>query len=168
MSSRYLETIANILVGVAALALIATLVHREFFGRGTSTPPARPEPKVGQHVDLESVEALRGKRTLYFALQTTCRFCTESAPFYKRLIAKTKDSGVRFVAVFPTPVDESSQHLVDLGITEMQVVQASLDTLNVGGTPTLMLVDDTGNVIASWIGKLSADKEVEVIEKLKS
>lgn len=44
-----------------------------------------------------------------------------------------------------------------------EVRQAGLDALGVRGTPTLLLINDKGVVIKSWVGRLPIDKEGEVI-----
>jgi hypothetical protein len=43
-----------------------------------------------------------------------------------------------------------------------------LDSIRVGGTPTLILTNDKGEVTDFWVGKLAPDKEVELINKLNS
>ncbi len=72
------------------------------------------------------------------------------------------------VAVFPTDIEESRAHLDKLGLTNLDVKQASLDSIQVDGTPTLILVNDKGEVTNYWVGKLPPNKEAEVISKLIS
>ncbi|MDQ3750112.1 MAG: hypothetical protein M3367_14050 [Acidobacteriota bacterium] len=55
-----------------------------------------------------------------------------------------------------------------LKLNDLDVKQASLDSLQVDGTPTLLLVNDKGEITNSWIGKLPPNKEAEVINKLLS
>ena len=40
-------------------------------------------------------------------------------------------------------------------------------SVGANGFPTLMLVDNTGTVKKTWVGKLSEEKEREVIEQMK-
>ena len=107
-------------------------------------------------------------KTLIIALQTSCHFCNESAPFYKRLIEDVKSKNIKLVAVLPTDIEESKKHLDKLGLAAIDVRQSSLDSIQVNGTPTLILIDDRGEVINSWVGKLPPDKETEVLSKLTS
>lgn len=101
---------------------------------------------------------------MILALQTSCHFCDESAPFYKHLIEKAKGKNIKLVAVLPSDIEESKKHLNKLGLTNIDVKQASLEV----GTPTLFLVDDKGRIINSWVGKLPPNKETEVVNTLIS
>jgi hypothetical protein len=47
------------------------------------------------------------------------------------------------------------------------VKQATLSTIGVTGTPTLLLVDNTGTVANVWQGKLQPDQEGGVLAVLK-
>jgi rhodanese-related sulfurtransferase len=47
-----------------------------------------------------------------------------------------------------------------------EVRQIALSNLKVQATPTLILVDSSGRVMASWVGKLSPKREEEVFQKL--
>lgn len=77
------------------------------------------------------------------------------------------DSNIRLVAVLPDTLDQSQQYLSYLGVSVNEVRQASLKSIGVGGTPTLILVDKDGQVAVSWIGKLPPGKEVEVLKRLQ-
>lgn len=70
--------------------------------------------------------------------------------------------------MLPTNVEESKKHLDKLGLAAIDVKQASLDSIKVDGTPTLILIDKKGEVISSWVGKLLPNKETEVISRLTS
>lgn len=102
-------------------------------------------------------------------LSTTCRYCHESAPFYKRLLEKhSNDKNVKLIAVLPQKIEESKEHLKSLGVNINDVYNAQLTSIGVRATPTLLLVDESGIVSEQWRGKLTEDKEKEVFEKLTS
>ncbi len=102
------------------------------------------------------------------ALSTQCHFCSESAQFYQRVAQeRTRAGSLRLVAVLPQPVDESQQYLKELGVTVDDVKQLRLDSIGVNGTPTLIMANSEGIVADSWRGKLSDEKELEVIARLK-
>lgn len=97
-------------------------------------------------------------------LSTNCHFCTESAPFYQRLAQQKAGRGdVRLMAVLPQSVGEAQKYLDDHGISVDEVRQAVPGAAYARGTPTLILVDRTGSVIESWVGKLPPEKEAEVL-----
>ncbi len=165
-----IELVANISIIVVALLLGGVLVHKYFFAAPpvASNQPPRLEPKIGSVMNVPDVNWSQQPKTLVLALQSSCRFCNDSAPFYKRVIESVKDKNVKLVAVFPTDVEESAAYLQKLGLTNMEVKQSSLNGLQVSGTPTLILTNDKGEVTNYWVGKLTPDKETEVINQLNS
>ena len=118
---------------------------------------------------LENVDWKNNKKTLVLYVSTNCRFCNESSPFYQRLVEKYADGkNLKLVAVLPQTVDEAKEHLKSLGVNINDVYNAQLRSIGVTATPTLLLVDESGIVSEMWRGKLSNDKETEVLNKLSS
>jgi peroxiredoxin len=115
---------------------------------------------------LPDVDWAKNGRTLVLAISTRCHFCTESAPFFRR-IAKERASGVKLLAVLPQPVEEARQYLEGEGVHVDDVRQASSQSIGVSGTPTLLLVDARGTVSDVWRGKLHPNDEEKVIAALR-
>ena len=140
-------------------------------GNSTSsvtTVPPRITP-IGKAIPLENVDWKNNKKTLVLYLSTTCRFCDESSPFYKRLVEKyTDDKNIKIVAVMPQTIDIAKEHLKSLGVNINDVYNAQLKSIGVTATPTLLLVNESGIVSEMWRGKLGNDKESEVLDKLAS
>jgi hypothetical protein len=108
------------------------------------------------------------KQTLVLALREGCRYCTDSADFYRRLAALgRRDKYTRLLAVLPTEIAASSRYFEGLRVPISEIRQSALSRINVRGTPTLLLVNDKGVVTHSWVGQLSAEKETEVIEAMR-
>lgn len=171
MSKTYqkVELTANVLIIIVAVLFGAVLVQKYFFGVPiASNQSARAQPTIGSRINLSDVDWANQPKTLILVLQTGCHFCNESAPFYKRIIESVQNKNVKLIAVFPSNKEESAAHLNDLGLTNMEVKQLPLNSLQVSGTPTLILTNDKGEVTDYWIGKLSPDREMEVINKLNS
>lgn len=166
--SQKLETLANISIIVIAVVLVGVVVNKYFLSKPTAVQPARVQPTVGKLVNLPDQNWSTQQKTIVLALQTTCRFCNESAPFYKRLVEETKGKSIKIVAVLPQSVEESQAHLKELGVSGIEIKQAPISTLDASGTPTLILTDQSGKVTDFWVGKLSPDKETEVINKINS
>lgn len=169
MSAWYkrVELLANLAIIVVALLLGAVLVKR-YLWPGTPQREAveRAQIKPGDKLSLPGLDWNKGDRTLLLVLSTTCRFCTESAPFYQRLAQeKTRNTNVNLVAILPQTVSESQKYLNDLGVSVDEIRQATPDAVKAVATPTLIIVDRTGAVIDSWVGKLPAEKEVEVVNR---
>jgi hypothetical protein len=127
-----------------------------------------PGPLQGTQLSVPGIDWAESNQTIVLALSDKCHFCTESAPFYQRLVRElTQRKDVRMVAVFPQDVNDGKKYLEKLGVPIEQVRQAPLDSLGVRGTPTLVIVDTSGVVKQSWVGRLNAERESEVLGRIK-
>lgn len=123
---------------------------------------------IGRDIALSGVDFQKNQRTLVLALQTTCRFCTESGPFYQKLVQERARFGrTKFVAVLPQSAEESRTYLSNLGVAVDHVVQGSLRDIGVNGTPTLLLVNSAGIVTEAWSRKLPPAGEEAVLARLR-
>lgn len=168
--SKKIELLSNVAIIVVALLLGIVLTKRYLFTAAKIEPDNASVNyliPLGTKVSLSDVNWQQTDQTLLVVLSVDCRYCKESAPFYQRLALKRAQvSGTRLIAVLPQAVDAGRKYLVDLGVPVDEVRQANLNSLGVKGTPTLILVDNKGSVTASWVGKLPAEKESEVINRL--
>jgi hypothetical protein len=116
-------------------------------------------------LSISGVDWAKNGQTLVLAISSTCHYCSESAPFYQRLARERGD--IRMLAVLPQPVEEGRRYLEKLGVEVDDVKQASLASMGVSGTPTLILVNKDGAVENSWVGKLPTVQETEVLGSLQ-
>ncbi len=167
MASKFSKTIeltTNIAIITVAILLGIVLVKNYLLSGPKPDPGVPPTVPVGTKMSLQDVNWAAKKRTLLMALSDTCRYCTESADFYKKLAQeKAKHDDVRIIAVLPQDVTAGQAYLNKLGVSVDEVRQSPLEAVGVRATPTLILIDDKGVVTASWVGKLPPDKEAEVI-----
>ncbi len=164
------ELLANIAIIIVAVLLGGVLVKRYLLTSDDAFDDRNSVSRIaaGTKVTLPEIDWAKSDRTLLLVLSKGCRFCSESAPFYQRLVRDTAGRGdVRLVAVLPQDANEGRKYLDELGVTINEIKQSSLDSLGVGGTPTLILVDREGAVRDSWVGKLPPDKESEVLDRLQ-
>jgi len=160
------EWLVNIAIIVIAASLLITLVRMSLpWGRH----PDQVEPmKAGARLVLPAVAWSATQQTLVLVLSTECHFCTESAPFYRRLVQDLASrEGTRVIAVLPQSVDQGREYLRGLGVSIGEVQQVNLSSLGLQGTPTLMLVDGMGTVTDLWIGKLMRREERELFHRLQ-
>jgi thiol-disulfide isomerase/thioredoxin len=102
-------------------------------------------------------------------LSKDCHFCEESAPFYRQLGQEFAASGkLPLVAVFPQEKDVAQNYLQGKQISVSEVLQASPLSFGVRGTPTLLLVNGSGEVTAAWYGKLSETEEKKAWETIRA
>lgn len=166
--TRTIEVMANV-----AIIMVATLLGIVSINRYVIAPPVptSESPVVtNQHsnvkIRVDGVDWTRKGKTLVLAISSTCHFCTESAPFYRQLAGANEST--QLIAILPQPVNEGRRYLTGLGLEVDHVVQAPLNSINVSGTPTLLLVNRDGNVMGTWVGRLPADQEVEVLTQMRA
>lgn len=162
---KKVELVANVAIIVVSILLGVVLITRFVFNRPLFTERAVLDNiKVGTSMALPGVNWSEKNHHLILVLQKDCRFCEQSAPFYQRLIQQTAGrNDLQMIAVLPQDVDDSKKYLNDLGVSISNVKQVSPSSLGVRGTPTLILVNDTGVITHTWFGKLPPEKESEVL-----
>lgn len=167
---KRIELLANISIIFAAL-LVTTLLAKRFIIDRPSDPgssSAQERVKVGTRVSLPDLDWSQSDRNLILILNKDCRFCTESASFYQRIVTETKNlQGVRVVAALPHELAVSSRYLSGLQVGISEIRQADPTSLGVRGTPTLLLVNKAGLITDIWSGKVPPDKEAEVLSRIK-
>jgi thioredoxin-related protein len=168
--SKRINLVANLAIALVVI-LIALVFAKNYLLAPHPTAGAEDyRIPVGTKISLSGIDWAKNGQTLLLVLRKGCRFCEESAPFYRRLAleAATNKSRVRIVAVLPQEVDESKQYLSSLGVPIDEVRQSALDVLGVQGTPTVILVNAQGEVQVSWAGKLPAAQETEVLNRIEN
>jgi hypothetical protein len=171
---------ASVCIIILTIGICILFIRNGWFNAGlavNSVQPAqnqsqpqtqRSGPSPGMKVSLPDVNWAKNGRTLLFVLSTQCGFCNASTDFYKETVQeKQSTKGIHFVALFPQDIKQSEQYLKDNGIGIQDVKQSMPFSVGANGFPTLMLVDKTGTVKKAWVGKLSEEKEREVIEQIK-
>ena len=168
MSNLYkkAELVTNIAIIAVALLLGGVVVKRFLL---SPQPPAPVKPiAAGTRIALPDMEWAKSRQTLLVVLAQGCRFCSESVPFYQRLAKEVIGrSDVQLVAVLPQSPTEGRKYLDDLDVSIKEVRQAELPSIQVAGTPTLILVDNQGIVTRAWVGKLPAEEEADVLRSLQ-
>jgi thiol-disulfide isomerase/thioredoxin len=161
------QFLANIAIIVVAILLGGVLVSRyllPIFHKFETVEDPRIKP--GTKLSLTGVDWSKSTQTLLLVLSTNCHYCTESAPFYQRLAQrKAGRQDVRVVAVLPQVVSEAQKYLGDHSVSADEVTQSAPGAVYAKATPTLILVDKTGSVLSSWVGKLPPEKEDEVLQR---
>lgn len=155
----------NVAVLLVALAVLSTFAWN-YFGR-SPTPQLQAGFQKGQtFAQVPGVSYGSSPRTLLIAMSTRCHYCAESLPFYKQLVEAQRTSGreTHVVAVFPNQEPEVRQYVQQNRLDLETVAGVDLGTLNIYGTPTAVLIDDSGKVRDFWLGKLPEDREQQIIK----
>jgi hypothetical protein len=165
--TRKIELIANVAIISVALLVGAAFARNHLFPTPGARPAAPAPVPAGAKLSVPGVDWTQSEKTIVLALNKGCRYCSNSASFYQQLARETAGhKDVRLIAVLPQEVAEGKKYLDELKVPIQEVKQASLDSLGVTGTPTLILLDKTGSVTAAWTGQIPADKEPDVLRRL--
>ena len=174
MASSRIENAANIAVIVSALVFLG-MAYRYLAPPVPAVPREAPIYSPGDSVgEIPGVSLSDGKQTVIFFLSSTCRYCTDSMPFYREVAQFVTGS---------TEVRERVQVVV-VGREQEAVLRAYVeahefspdqiktvteaDTPKLALTPTLVLVNGAGGVDAAWIGQLDASNQGEFFARLVS
>jgi thioredoxin-related protein len=118
---------------------------------------------------LTGLDFSRSDRTLVFVISSQCPYCRQSEGFYRSLTGTSSQyKNLQFAAALPQPESEGRAYLQQAGLNFGQVVSADPETMGVGGTPTLVLVDKKGNVLRYWMGKLPPEGEKRVLAAIRT
>ena len=161
--TRSVEITANIAIIIVSTMIVGLIAKKYSASLNAGAPHTI---LVGAKVSLPSMDWSNNKKSLVIALQTSCRYCSESGSFYQRLVLETGIHKVPIVAVFPQTTAEGQAFFSNLNVPITNIRQASLRSIGVQVTPAILLVDNKGEIKASWLGKLSPDKESEVLNSL--
>lgn len=158
-----LSLLINLSILIIILLLSGLLVKRIFFDEFNA-----PVISPGAKIFIKGVDLTKTDRTLLLAIRKDCKYCTESARFYRRLADSLANrTDVRIVALFPQSAPGSDEYLRTLGLAASESQQAPLLSLGIQYVPTLVLVDKNGLVSNTWAGRLSPRQETEVMTRLQ-
>jgi hypothetical protein len=163
--NRRIELAANVVIVLAGVFLGCRLFFPKLLSHDARNVP--DTISLGTKFALGPADSTSHAMTLVLALRQGCRFCAESASFYKRLTQLAGDSKrLHLMVVLPQDPSQGRKYLKDLDIDIGDVQRGEFAALNIAYTPTLLLLDRKGSVRRIWVGKLSERRESEVLQEL--
>lgn len=159
-AAKWFEIAANISIVIVAVVIVIFFVRNYFQASKASSPMIA----VGARLTGQPVNWHDSQKNVVLVLSTTCHFCKESSGFYRKL-AEDCRSHARTVALFPQTPQEAQAYLRAEDVQVDEVKHADFQSLQIGGTPTLLLVDSNGVVQKVWLGKLPPAKEKDVLDQ---
>jgi hypothetical protein len=148
-------------MATVALVLVAVTAIGTSLASWTARPrPAAPLIQVGDTVEVLRGPGLPTGPALVIHLRSDCKYCTESMPFYRRLVQAT--SRLPVIAVGYEQRDVLVAYLQQHGLLADHVITLRAGSLRTGGTPTLILIDSTRTASAIWRGYLTDSEEMAV------
>lgn len=112
------------------------------------------------------IASINISKTLIIALSSKCDHCTETVPFWKRVIETNIENknATRIVAVFPETAVEVGRYLHEQQLGLNTIPGINYKAINLPGTPSAVLLDNEGKIVNFWIGKPSKDAEQEILD----
>ena len=167
--NKQINLALNLLIALVLVSIGVVVIRHYWHSRRSSVPPRDYGVPTGSKVSLPDTDWKKNEQTLLLVLDTGCAYCTASAPFYQEIVRETAHNRrVQLIAALPQEISNSKQYLSGLNVPIDEIRQSTLTALGVKGTPTLILINSKGEVMQSWPGKLSFEKEKEVLKKLGS
>jgi thioredoxin-related protein len=159
-TSQILENLANLAIVIVAVLAAVLFFRGVFYQKPPVGAENRNKLEIGQKLDLPSIAASTGKKSLVYFLSLRCRFCSESLSFYKRIHEANGNSRqISMIAVLPERKEEAIAYFEANGIKFDEVLPKRPTDFGVNGTPTLVFLDANQTVMAIWIGKLPPEAE---------
>lgn len=158
-----LETATHVfLIALCCLAGGLLIEQRFFSSPDTATLPA--EDPVGRQVNLPGANWQAAPFSVLLQISSTCRFCAESMPFYKRLTDARQAPAAKAAVIVATAdaVAVMRKFLTDRQVTVNKVLHSRLEQFG-SGTPTVYIVDSKGVVRRVFTGELDSAGQQELL-----
>ena len=164
------DRLINKISVAASLVLAVTLCTTlgiVFWPRVASALGIRPAPPagayaVGDRIDVPASWYDRAPRTLVVFARASCGACQNAQPFLKALAATvTSHGGAVMIAGHRDTPKEDGEFAASLGLDEDAFATFPAG-LRVRRTPTLVLVDRAGVILASWEGVGPVEQQREI------
>jgi hypothetical protein len=166
MFRRVLTVAVDICLLIAALAGMWRIWYVYRYTPVAVTQQDLRTGMIGTTLNYVSVDWSKANTNLVMVLNKDCHFCTESAPFYRHLIASVRGR-TQVVALFAHDVAAAKTYLDGLTL-EVPIIRGSVSFPRPVPTPTLMLCDGSGKITRVWMGKLTAPEESEVLSIIEA
>lgn len=144
---------------IAACVLLCGLAVLRFTSAttGISESDTAP-PLVGRALDSSS-PLVDGKQwTVLVIVSSKCRYCIESLPLYRRLAEDSARNPFRLVFAGAEPLDTITGFLVANGHPKPTILSLPPE-IPVSVTPTLVLINSSGEITSAWLGRLTPKQE---------
>ena len=153
MLSRTLVQAVLVFCAVTAGLVAPTVIREGFFSLGADA--AANGPVQGSRLSVPGLDFSQGTNTVVVFLRSSCQYCIKSMDFYRVLAAKaTTTSHFRLVVVGSEPVDSVNRFLREHQLKPDEVIPMHTVRVSISATPTLVLVNERGIIVRSWVGEM--------------
>lgn len=169
-SAAVFEAVTNVALIGLVVVVVGTYAHAGMSRPAPAVSPsdAPPPYQSGDVLDenVDEVKLAAKPATLLVVVQSRCKFCTASMPFYQRL-ANGVPANTQIVVLTQEEAAIGRAYVSSHGF-EPDAVVSIPEFKRIHSTPTLILTDTTKTVRRIWTGKLNADSEADVLAALNN
>jgi thiol-disulfide isomerase/thioredoxin len=159
---RRVATVASALLVMLVTGTALTIAWpRIASATGTRPPPPPPAYQVGQTIDVPSEWYASSPRTLVLFGQASCGACQDAKPYLQNLVARLHDRAAVVVGSPGNAFDDDAAWAVSFGIDHSSVF-AVPHRLRVKVTPTLVVVNQQGEILGAWEGVGPKEKHADL------
>lgn len=155
MKRLTLDTATNLGLLVASL-MMTIVLGQGLWAKYIATPPVPPTYQQGDTFPaVKAVNYAASEKTVVLFVASTCKYCTQSMPFYAELAKSRAGLRTQLVAVGFEPESTITQYLDGHRVPTDGVVSTMSRAYKFAATPTLLVLDSKGVVINQWVGALN-------------
>lgn len=162
MKKWTLEQATNVVIIISCVFAVAVMATRLTQSENGGFPGPREFARGSRAPSLEKVDYGRYKYTVVAFVRSSCKFCTDSMPLYKR-VAQNTPSDVQFVAASIEPVSVTEEYLRSHAVETDMIVRIDQPV----ATPTVLVVNKSGIIDRAWVGWLDSGREQTFLQALR-
>ena len=158
-----LRRLADTAIILAAITCSAAWVWYLVVPRSVRIVEPEPDYEIGDTLsEVPELVALRGQRIFLVVMSSGCQFCTDSMPFYRRVVAAREGAHARtlIVAAFREDKTRAAAYLDAHGFVPDRMIWIPRDSpFRIVRTPAIVLVGEDQRVAGLWYGRLRQSDE---------
>jgi thiol-disulfide isomerase/thioredoxin len=149
--NRVATVASAVLVTVFAGTLLVIAWPRIAAATGSKPAPPPPAYQTGDVIDVPVEWYRESARTLVLFGQASCGACQDAKPFLQQLVSDLRDRAAVVVASPGQAMTDDTAWAAAIGVPET-TVHAVPRRLRVRVTPTLVVVNQQGEILGAWEG----------------
>lgn len=154
---------------ILACVAILSIVGYRFLAPRSDSRQEFPHP--GTQLPISKIGGSLGDRSTFIALSPDCPYCMQSTGFYKQLLSGDYPSNRKFFILFDKADSAKADDFINkfelTGLqNEAQYSLVDFKEFGVVATPTIIVTEQSGIVIRTWVGKLRRSQEAEITSLL--
>lgn len=160
-----LERVTNVAILVTCAVLVTVVIRGGLTARPSDLPLG---PAAGDRLAaIDGLVLAAHDHTLLLVLSSQCRFCTESMPFYRRLLDR-REARTQVVVASTESVAVTAAYLASHDVEVDRILEVAPDEIGTTATPTLLELSRSGEILEVMVGRVPDAQVTAVTTRLLS